>query len=141
CRPRAAGRSSRRIWSSRRGPDWREPMRTVSALIPVAAILSAWAAGAEAQTVTRGPYLQRGSQNTVIVRWRTDVATNKSRPLLDVACGHVHERGQLNQHDGTSRDGRRSGRRYEVLLLRRIHVRGPHRTRRGHLLRDLPGPG
>jgi len=51
-------------------------MRTVSALIPVAAILSAWAAGAEAQTVTRGPYLQRGSQNTVIVRWRTDVATN-----------------------------------------------------------------
>ncbi len=30
----------------------------------------------EAQTITRGPYLQMGSHNRIVVRWRTDVATN-----------------------------------------------------------------
>ena len=50
-------------------------MRRISALIP-AAILAAWALPVEAQTVIRGPYLQRGSQNTVVVRWRTDAATD-----------------------------------------------------------------
>ena len=29
-----------------------------------------------AQTVTRGPYLQTGTPTSVVVRWRTDVATN-----------------------------------------------------------------
>lgn len=48
-------------------------MKTVSAILFV---LIASAPTAEAQTVTRGPYLQRGSHNTVVVRWRTDVATN-----------------------------------------------------------------
>lgn len=32
-------------------------------------------AGALPQTVTRGPYLQQGSETGVVVRWRTDVAT------------------------------------------------------------------
>jgi hypothetical protein len=31
---------------------------------------------AEAATVTRGPYLQEGTPNSVIIRWRTDVATD-----------------------------------------------------------------
>lgn len=48
-------------------------MKTASAILFV---LAASAATAEAQTVTRGPYLQRGSHNSVVVRWRTDVATN-----------------------------------------------------------------
>ncbi len=30
----------------------------------------------EAQTITRGPYLQMGSHDRIVVRWRTDVATN-----------------------------------------------------------------
>ncbi len=51
-------------------------MRSGSAILSAAAFLLGWAVPAEAQTVTRGPYLQRGSQNTVVVRWRTDVATN-----------------------------------------------------------------
>ena len=51
-------------------------MRIASALVSFAAILSAWAAPADAQGVTRGPYLQRGSESAVVVRSRTDVATN-----------------------------------------------------------------
>src|SRR3954471_19273808 len=30
---------------------------------------------AHAQTITRGPYLQQGTPNSIVVRWRTDVAT------------------------------------------------------------------
>jgi calcineurin-like phosphoesterase family protein/Calx-beta domain-containing protein/purple acid phosphatase-like protein/thrombospondin type 3 repeat protein len=51
-------------------------MKSVSALLSAVAMMSAWALPAEAQVVTRGPYLQSGSQNQVVVRWRTDVATN-----------------------------------------------------------------
>jgi hypothetical protein len=51
-------------------------MKNASAILCAAAILAGWALPADAQTVTRGPYLQRGSHNTVVVRWRTDVATN-----------------------------------------------------------------
>ncbi len=49
--------------------------------IPIV-ILMAFALGgataAEAATVTRGPYLQMGTDHSVVVRWRTDVATNSS---------------------------------------------------------------
>ena len=31
-----------------------------------------------AATVTRGPYLQRGTSNSIVVRWRTDVATGSA---------------------------------------------------------------
>ncbi|HEY7447378.1 MAG TPA: metallophosphoesterase family protein, partial [Vicinamibacterales bacterium] len=41
----------------------------------IAAGLSITTAG-EAATITRGPYLQMGSHNRIVVRWRTDVATN-----------------------------------------------------------------
>ena len=34
------------------------------------------APGAEAATVTRGPYLQTGFHDRIVVRWRTDVATS-----------------------------------------------------------------
>lgn len=37
-----------------------------SAVLPVA----------DAQTVVRGPYLQRGTPSDVIIKWRTDVATD-----------------------------------------------------------------
>jgi hypothetical protein len=51
-------------------------MNSLKALIPVVMIVTAAAAPAEAQTVTRGPYLQQGTEKQIIVRWRTDVATN-----------------------------------------------------------------
>ena len=38
-------------------------------------LLSAVLPTAEAQTVVRGAYLQRGTSSSVIIRWRTDVAT------------------------------------------------------------------
>ncbi len=36
----------------------------------------AWVGFLQAQTITRGPYLQQLGQNSVIIRWRTDVPTN-----------------------------------------------------------------
>ena len=41
---------------------------------------------ASAQVVTRGPYLQQGTPNEVVVRWRTDVPTN-SRVLYGTQQG------------------------------------------------------
>ncbi len=42
----------------------------------IVAFALAVATAAEAAVVTRGPYLQMGSHNRIVVRWRTDVATN-----------------------------------------------------------------
>jgi hypothetical protein len=47
--------------------------------VPVAVLLAGLAlavAKADAAVVTRGPYLQMGSPNQVVVRWRTDVPTD-----------------------------------------------------------------
>ncbi len=48
------------------------------ALFTLAGLLAAILAvpTAEAASVTRGPYLQMGTPTSVVVRWRTDVATN-----------------------------------------------------------------
>jgi len=35
-----------------------------------------FAASAMAQSVNRGPYLQQQAEDSIIVRWRTDVATD-----------------------------------------------------------------
>ena len=51
-------------------------MRTAKGTIATAAALLALSLPAWAQTLTRGPYLQQGNQNSVIVRWRTSSATN-----------------------------------------------------------------
>jgi calcineurin-like phosphoesterase family protein/Calx-beta domain-containing protein/purple acid phosphatase-like protein/thrombospondin type 3 repeat protein len=51
-------------------------MKNISALLAALTILAGAALPADAQTVLRGPYLQRGSHNQVIVRWRTDSATD-----------------------------------------------------------------
>ncbi|HVE41897.1 MAG TPA: metallophosphoesterase [Planctomycetota bacterium] len=45
-------------------------------ILPAILALLAAASPALAQTVTRGPYLQQGSNSQVIIRWRTDVAGN-----------------------------------------------------------------
>ena len=46
------------------------------------------AGSAQAQTVTRGPYLQIPTPNSIIVRWRTDVATD-SRVVIGAAPGSL----------------------------------------------------
>ncbi len=51
-------------------------MRTARGTIATAAALLALSLPAWAQTLTRGPYLQQGNQNSVVVRWRTSSATN-----------------------------------------------------------------
>ncbi len=49
--------------------------RTISARLFAAGLAALVAATVEAASVTRGPYLQMGTPNSVVVRWRTDVAT------------------------------------------------------------------
>src|SRR3954464_5857855 len=52
-------------------------MRNPNALLSASALLLlGMAAPALAQTVSRGPYLQQGSNSQIIVRWRTSTATN-----------------------------------------------------------------
>ena len=46
------------------------------------------AGSAQAQTVTRGPYLQIPTPNSIIVRWRTDVPTD-SRVVIGAAPGSL----------------------------------------------------
>ena len=58
--------------------------RWVAAAVAAAAL----SAAAEAATVTRGPYLQKGAPSSVVVRWRTDVATD-SRVSFGSAPGSL----------------------------------------------------
>ena len=56
--------------------DWKHRnMRTsmIKQLLTVVCIL--FATSALAQTVTRGPYLQQQDDDSIIVRWRTDIDT------------------------------------------------------------------
>ena len=48
--------------------------RTAFAIAALVSTLAA--AAAEAATVTRGPYLQLGTDSSIVVRWRTDTATD-----------------------------------------------------------------
>ncbi len=50
--------------------------RSIQAIFLVAGLSALSAAAAQAASLTRGPYLQLGSPTSVVVRWRTDVATN-----------------------------------------------------------------
>ena len=47
-----------------------------SARLLFVAVAWLFAATAGAATVTRGPYLQESTPTSVVVRWRTDVATD-----------------------------------------------------------------
>ena len=58
----------------------------MSRILVVLALLAA--ASAEAAVVTRGPYLQTNTPGSVIVRWRTDVATD-SRVQIGPAPGSL----------------------------------------------------
>ncbi len=59
-------RLSSRCWA-------RKPMAALALLL--LAFVLALPAAALAQTVTRGPYLQKGTPTGIIVRWQTDLAT------------------------------------------------------------------
>ena len=52
----------------------RRRVASVTALLALA--VGTWSPRAAAVSVTRGPYLQQGTTNSVIVRWRTDAATD-----------------------------------------------------------------
>ncbi len=73
-------------------------------LVLVAAGLLALALGpaAEAATVTRGPYLQQGTPNSLVIRWRTDSNTD-SRVLYGNSPGSLLDSvvvsGSTNKHE------------------------------------------
>lgn len=56
------------------------------ALLILAAI--GWSGAGEAATMTRGPYLQMGGPNGIVIRWRTDTATD-SRVRYGAAPGSL----------------------------------------------------
>jgi hypothetical protein len=58
---------------------------TTKTWVPI--LVLAATAVAEAQSLSRGPYLQQGSENSVIVRWRTSSATN-SRVRIGTALAN-----------------------------------------------------
>lgn len=58
-----------------------------AALISSAAVLGATAPGATPAQVTRGPYLQQATPASVVVRWRTDVATDSRVRYGDAPSG------------------------------------------------------
>ena len=62
-------------------------------------LLSAVLPVAEAQTVVRGPYLQSGTSSSVIIKWRTDEATDS---LVRYGLDHDPEGLQLSATNSTS---------------------------------------
>jgi len=64
-------------------------LRIVVALVIVAS-LPATPAPSAAQTVTRGPYLQIGTETSIVIRWRTDVPTD-SRVRYGTAISSLDE--------------------------------------------------
>jgi len=77
-------------------------------------VMAVAAAAADAATVTRGPYLQLGTDTSVVVRWRTDVATD-SRVSYGSAPGGLDSfvdgpAGTRTEHEvqlsGLARDAR-----------------------------------
>ncbi|MCB0376726.1 MAG: hypothetical protein KDD04_12475, partial [Sinomicrobium sp.] len=45
---------------------------------------------APAQTITRGPYLQLGTDTSIIIRWRTDLATD-SKVWFGASIGALNQ--------------------------------------------------
>ena len=55
-----------------------------------------------AQTVTRGPYLQRTSSSAIVVRWRTDVASTSRvlfGPAPDQLDSSVEDPASVTEHE------------------------------------------
>src|SRR5262245_12188839 len=61
---------------------------TRSALTALTLFMASWAQSIMAATVTRGPYLQMGTPNSIVVRWRTDTATD-SRVRYGASTGSL----------------------------------------------------
>ena len=76
--------------------------RTAFAIAALASTLAV--AAAEAATVTRGPYLQLGTDSSIVVRWRTDTATD-SRVRYGPAPGgltfFVDDTSSTTEHEVT----------------------------------------
>ncbi|MFQ5603843.1 MAG: choice-of-anchor D domain-containing protein [bacterium] len=63
-------------------------IKKIFQLLPVIHLLFFYQTSS-AQTVTRGPYLQVGTPNSIIVRWRTDTATD-SRVVYGTTIGQLN---------------------------------------------------
>ena len=79
-------------------------LATLSAGLPTVfavtvVLLSAVLPVAEAQTVVRGPYLQSGTSSSVIIKWRTDEATDS---LVRYGLDHDPDGLQLSATNSTS---------------------------------------
>ena len=57
---------NRQIWQANSIASW----------LLLGVVWTGWCESALAATVTRGPYLQLGTPNSIVVRWRTDVPTD-----------------------------------------------------------------
>jgi len=65
------------------------PLRTLVALAVAASLPAMWTPSA-AQTVTRGPYLQIGTETSLVIRWRTDLPTD-SRVRYGTAISSLND--------------------------------------------------
>ncbi|MGH9461292.1 MAG: fibronectin type III domain-containing protein, partial [Vicinamibacteria bacterium] len=63
-------------------------MTSIHRWLGLGILVAAFATNAEAASVTRGPYLQSGTDTSVVVRWRTDIATD-SRVRYGDAPGNL----------------------------------------------------
>jgi len=63
-------------------------MTSIHRWLGLSILVAAFATNAEAASVTRGPYLQSGTDTSLVVRWRTDVATD-SRVRYGDAPGNL----------------------------------------------------
>ena len=68
--------STDRILTTHAGCLHRLPARVVCLGLAFLLGMGAIASGAQAQTLTRGPYVQLGTPTSIVVRWRTDLATD-----------------------------------------------------------------
>ena len=79
-------------WSKAGGADADQFMLSTSGSVLPAGLVD------EAPTVVRGPYLQSGTSSSVIIKWRTDVATDS---LVRYGLGHDPDGLQLSATNST----------------------------------------
>jgi hypothetical protein len=102
----------------------------------LACSLSLFAATADAQTLTRGPYLQNGSTSAISIRWRTSAATD-SVVRYGLSAGSLTEAlsdgALVREHERAAPD--RAHAQHHLLLFGRQQQRHPGQ-RHEHILRD-----
>ena len=122
-------------WSKAGGADADQFMLSTSGSVLPAGLVD------EAPTVVRGPYLQSGTSSSVIIKWRTDVATDS---LVRYGLGHDPDSLTLSATNSTPTTRARSAahglvRRRQVLLFRGQLI-GPAAGRGTAIISSSPLP-